>query len=352
MGPKSQSIFSTADITGVNTPIPASPAVEPHAHVLRLARFIQRHACADALTDLLARCRSGADGLPVHRGDDAHVLLELCFTWNPVDLLGELFTGAQLRRVAGAEAGVEIPTGAPIAESCHRVLTRLGFPATEPQQSLEMVRQHVRDAQGRIPGGDPVSWGQDVTAVARQLERVCDVLGRFLCQTVLGLGWSEWLIADAVPQAQSWRTASLGTRLGYLHRLEGALRARAPHDALACRIAEHGLLPALPDLVRLRNDFSHDRPYTPDRVDAIRFFAEAARLLDHLAAIDAFPRIVTVDSVTVDSLGRCKVSVVTPEGTSQSMFTDVALLPGQVWFVQPLSNPVWVYPRIVASTNP
>jgi hypothetical protein len=319
--------------------------------VFQLSSFIQRHACPHALADLLERCRAGADGLPPHRGDDAHVLLELCFTWNPVDLLGELFTGPQLRRAAREETGVEVPLNAPRDESFRKLLTHLGFPATERQQSLGMVRRCVQDAQVRSAQGSPESWGQDVTAVARQLERVCDVLGRFLCQTVLGVSWSEWLSDTAVPQAPSWRTASLGTRLAYLHRLECALRARAPHDALARRIVDKGLLPDLPHLVRLRNDFTHDRPYEPGRQDAVAFFAEAARLLDHLADIDVFPRIVTVDSVTVDRAGRCSVRVVTPEGTAESMFTDAALVPGQVWFVQPLSNPVWVYPRIVASTN-
>jgi hypothetical protein len=54
-----------------------------------------------------------------------------------------------------------------------------------------------------------------------------------------------------------------------------------------------------------------------------------------------------IESIHYDRWGRQVISAVDDEGNHERIFTDEALLPGETYFMHPLTNPLRVDPILV-----
>ena len=196
---------------------------------------------------------------------------------------------------------------------------------------------------------------------ASHIEYVIHVLLRFLCQAVYREA-PELHFRDQLDNDRPISRQSLGKLGELLEALAEELqRDRSPRavqferDFATHRLAPEGGLGGLP---RLRNAFAHfDREMNAVPLDAARrlaseFFQLALAFLDHLGRRESrvFPIVVRIERLQVDRWGRRIVEAVSDEeDPDELIFTDGQLLPGQLYFMHPLSNPIRVDPILVAA---
>jgi hypothetical protein len=56
---------------------------------------------------------------------------------------------------------------------------------------------------------------------------------------------------------------------------------------------------------------------------------------------------VRIDLVTVDRWGRRVVEAIGEDGVKEYVFTDISLVPGELYYMHPLSNPLRVDPILL-----
>jgi hypothetical protein len=251
----------------------------------------------------------------------------------------------------------EKPPDYPTAERLARwFLKTLGFPDPIRPDGLKAVRQAVQRARANLLVHDDEALRGAVADVARRLEYIARVMLRFVAQAAYRTAPEQLLRNwEHLPEGQDLGKASLGPLLIWIEVLDKHLeKDTIPEVALFKRdVATTSLLPSGADgIAALRNAFSHYRPQNAGRPLAEqgrKFLDEADAFLEYLSRPEArvFPRIILIESIHYDRWGRQVISAVDDEGNHERIFTDEALLPGETYFMHPLTNPLRVDPILV-----
>jgi O-acetyl-ADP-ribose deacetylase (regulator of RNase III) len=341
------------------SPLPVSPPSERERGVGRgttplreLRDFLISHLPEASREDL--RRRFMAHG---YKGPEEIQLLE--FLIREPDLVG--FIASEFGRPALLAAirkfRSEEPPDCPTAERLARwFLKTLGFPDPVRPDGLKAVRQAVQRARANLLVHDDEALRGAVADVARRLEYVARVMLRFVAQAAYRTAPEQLLRNwERLPEGQDLGKASLGPLLIWIEVLDKQLeKDTIPEVALFKRdVAPTSLLPSGADgIAALRNAFSHYRPHDAGRPLAEqgrKFLDEADAFLEYLSRPEArvFPRIILIESIQYDRWGRQVISAVDDEGNHERIFTDEAVLPGQTYFMHPLTNPLRVDPILV-----
>lgn len=257
---------------------------------------------------------------------------------------------AAIRKFRGEE-----PPDSPTAERLARwFLKTLGFPDPVRPDGLKAVRQAVQRARTNLLVHDDEALRGAVADVARRLEYVARVMLRFVAQAAYRTA-PEQLLRNWELVPQDLGRASLGPLLIWIEVLDKHLeKDTIPEVALFKRdVAPTSLLPSGADgIAALRNAFSHYRPQDAGRPlveQGRKFLDEADAFLEYLSRPEGrvFPRIILIESIQYDRWGRQVISAVDDEGNHERIFTDVAVLPGETYFMHPLTNPLRVDPILV-----
>jgi hypothetical protein len=251
----------------------------------------------------------------------------------------------------------EHPPDCPTADRLARwFLKTLGFPDPVRPDGLKAVRQAVQRARAKLLVHDDEALRGAVADVARRLEYVARVMLRFVAQAAYRTAPEQLLRNwERLPQTQDLGKASLGPLLIWIEVLDKRLETdTSPEVSLFRRdVAPTSLLPHGADgLAALRNAFSHYRPHEAGRSlveQARKFLDEADAFLKYLSRPEArvFPRIILIESIQYDRWGRQVISAVDDEGNHERIFTDEGVLPGETYFMHPLTNPLRVDPILV-----
>jgi hypothetical protein len=251
----------------------------------------------------------------------------------------------------------EEPPDCPTAERLARwFLKTLGFPDPVHPDGLKAVRQAVQRARANLLVHDDEALRGAVADVARRLEYVARVMLRFVAQAAYRTAPEQLLRQwEHLPEGQDLGKATLGSLLIWIEVLNKHLeKDTIPEVALFKRdVAPTSLLPSGADgIAGLRNALSHYRPQDVGRSLAEqgrKFLDEADAFLEYLSRPETrvFPRIILIESIQYDRWGRKVTHAVDDEGNHERIFTDETILPGETYFMHPLTNPLRVDPILV-----
>jgi hypothetical protein len=235
-------------------------------------------------------------------------------------------------------------------------LKTLGFPDPVNPDGLKAARQAVQRARANLLVHDDEALRGAVADVARRLEYVARVMLRFIAQAAYRTAPEQLLRAwNHLGDSQDFARASLGALLIWIEVLDSHLRRDTAPEVEVFRrdVAPSSLLPSGADgIASLRNAFSHYRPQDVGRSLADqgrRFLDEADAFLEYLGRRDTrvFPRVILIEGIQYDRWGRKVVYAVDDEGNQERIFTDESLMPGETYFMHPLTNPLRVDPILV-----
>jgi O-acetyl-ADP-ribose deacetylase (regulator of RNase III) len=338
-------------------PRPAVHRADPKsgtAHVRRLHEFLFVNLSREALQEELARLR--AEG---YRGTDELCFLEFCVRMeNPVEYLASEFSQRELQRLVTKELG-----GAPAGKLDDRALAHLllesfGFPACPRPTGLADAQRDVSRMAKRVATADIVELRGLVSHAAVAMEEVLEILIRFVCQVVFCQSpEARYREHRALANGQGLSRSSLGTRLELLDKLAKDI-ANHPDRvaALARSVDVRRLAPkGTQGIAAFRNKFAHSgtiteaTPIAEARHIAKEFFNQSVEFLDYLSEPEGrlFPHVVRIDLVTVDRWGRRVVEAIGEDGVKEYVFTDISLVPGELYYMHPLSNPLRVDPILL-----
>ncbi len=327
-----------------------------NAPVRRLRDFLLHELPSAELEDLLKTLE--AEG---YRGERDVRLLEFCVREDPRRVLTDRFTARQLRGFVATQTARTDFAGMEPAVVAQLLLTHLGFSGAERGDDLSGVMSMLSQARGRVVvSASREGISGEVTQAAARLEYVSAILIRFLCRVMFDTAAEPWLYERRLlDRGRTLDTASLGTLLASLEAVAKAVEKETPvagAEAFRRSMQTRGLLPSgITALARLRNAFAHwhesaGGDVASARRIALEFFDLAQGFLVYLAAPETriFPVLVTVDRIVVDRWGR-RIIEATREGDVQErIFTDLEVVPGETYFMHPLSNPFRIDPVLVA----
>ena len=339
----------------VNAPVRADPEQSGNAAVRRLRDLLLERLPSHELDDLLGELE-----LEGYRGERDYQLLEYCVrAADPVEVLTARFTKAGLRPIYADKTGRD-GAGLKHETLAHGILQHLGFPIQGDERSLDDAHRMVAAARVNVMTAkvtEEVS-GQ-VTRVAAELEYLCTVFARFLCQVLFNSAADPWLRARGrLDEGRQLQKAGLGTLLDALEFIGKAAESdptlQGP-DAFRRALRERRLLaPGHGALAKLRNAFAHCRGPASGELPAARsaaheFMNAAGAFLRYLSDPETrvFPMLVRVERIETDRWGRRVVHATREGGERESIFSDQPLAPGEVYFMHPLSNPFRVDPILV-----
>ncbi len=331
-----------------------TPARSGTKHVRELRDFFLKYLNLDELDDMdLRLTRLG------YKGERSDKLLEFTLRMEQPDReiaghLGEF----RLRRAVKSLTGEAPSDQATALDLALRILDHFGYPTAPAPLGLRDSLTLFEVAKGKMASCSRVELLGHITVLAARLEYLVLALLRFLCRVAFEsapepffgkLGHSE--------VERGLAKLSLGSLLALLEILSKQLDSEQSPPAQRLR-ATYGTnrisVGGTQDITRLRNGFMHfekqaGTPRDPDaeRVEALHFADDCLAFLNYLGGNGGtspriFPQVVRVERVVVDRWGRRTIEVRTDEGRDQTMFTDDDLSPGDIYFVHPFTNPIWV----------
>lgn len=332
-----------------------STSLDDTGPVRELHRFLRERLDERALDDLIAQLRSEG-----YRGEEASCLLEFCVRVpDPARFVASQFPAWQLRDEVRDRVGLRHRADTDALTLAHDLLAWFGFPVVRHAKGLSWVRARLRALRASVHTCDEVQLRGAVTDAARWLEYLNLVLLRFLCQAAFRQVPELFLVERGwLEEGRRLHKCSLGALLDLLsklatHVVEHPNRriAEFGKDFEAHRLAPTGTH----HLAALRNKFAHfdERSeawsLAEQRRVALDFFDEAEHFADHLATREhrVFPYVLRIERIEVDGWGRRTVIAISDEGLEETVFTDRELLPGEQYFMHPLSNPLRVDPILV-----
>ncbi|MFH0943832.1 MAG: hypothetical protein V2A76_01430 [Planctomycetota bacterium] len=317
--------------------------------VVRLAEFLKGLDPLD-LQDLIEEGRDKN-----MTGSDEAVLQEQCLRKSPLDLIRDLLSKSQMKQVLSSR---NLPTEGKADELAKNILRALGFTVSPPIHGPHQILESLRECHMAALSHDSLkAVSSAVQEGARDLERALKMFLRFqaehLFQQPIDLLVQErgWLNEPVQPI----RNASLGTLVAATHQMARELGADSEGAAAAryaARYKDRPLMPdrdALAELARLRNLFAHDRTESPTVEDGRKFLLLARNLMEHWCGDDPplLPRVVELISARTDEWGRTRLEMRTDAATTEYVYTDRPLEPGQHYFMLAHSNPIRMFPLMV-----
>lgn len=293
-----------------------------------------------------------------YKGEPEFRVLEFLVMRDPPQVLRDLFSLVELRSLLEDVYGERPPAALTLDQLVDRVLLRLGFDLPRVPKGLGAARERARVALKRIHGArQAAAVVGEVAQLASWLECLCLVLLRFVSQILYELP-PEVLLHDwkKLKPNQPLDQAGLGQLLGFVSTLDARIRKDPPSRLALFDLDPGRLLPphGIGLLPELRNNLVHFRPDAVVSLEDVRrkalAFVEAAeRLIGHLETQShrVFPRIIAIRGIQHDAWGRRLVIAEDEDGGSETIFTDVEVRPGELYFMQPLSNPARVDPLLV-----
>jgi hypothetical protein len=326
--------------------------------VRALRDFLRQQLSQEALRDLAQELR--AQGYRAAEGDEDLLLLEYCVgTDDLVELVTSHFTKTSLVKALRAR-GLDPSAAEPHGRLAERLLEDLGFPFMPRLEGLESVTTKLTQLRAELPAASPLALKGLVSDGAANLEYALQVVIRFVCRVV----WHdspEILLRDlGLEPGRVLAKAGLGTLLNALDALSKRLAEETSPQVMEFRrdFQVNRLAPTgTGSIANLRNTFAHHseeanaRTIVEQRHHALAFFDAALALLAHFGSHDTrvFPLVVRIEEVRFDRYGRRMVIATSDRGLKEHIFTDHELLPGQQYFMHPLTNPLRVDPILVAS---
>jgi O-acetyl-ADP-ribose deacetylase (regulator of RNase III) len=358
-------------LPSASAPAPASPAPPEPEPTRALAPLPEIHPDAEGgTTHVRALHRLLLERLPPHhlealgdilekqgyRGDRDFRLLEHLVREDPARLLRQFFSVFDLRAILERDYGLRPAPDLSHRQAAALVLRQLGFQPPRRPRGLLAAQAATRDAVSRVrvlqaPG---TRLRGDVVEIGAQLEYVCHVLLRFVCQVLFDCP-PEVLLREKLDDG-GLDKAGLGQLFSLVECLDGRARREAAPRLELLGFSPRPLLPEhgkglLPEA---RNHVAHSRVGRRLETDADlargrRFLEEALAFIDYVAEPQhrIFPLMIVVRSIHYDRWGRRKVSAETESGEREHLFTDRPLRPGEAYMMRPLSNPLRVDPLLV-----
>lgn len=303
----------------------------------------------DLRAELVERLRaSGYEG-----GDDL-CLLEYCAEASPVDVLRDVFSGSQMRRVLRGH-GVDVPHHATPTDVAMRLAEVLGFRVPRRVLGVRDVRQRIARASNAHALGSG-ELAVEATAITTGMESILRTYLTFFVRTYFGASPQRWAQDQGLLSGgKTVDRASLGLLVAMLDHVKVAAE-REPDQAAIAHVRERAGDPVeLPTddcrrLAELRNTLVHDVSLL--EVDELRrhvveLCEVAASVLDALEAQHVHPRLVTVRRVVTDQWGRRTVQAEGEDGNDVRIFTDEDLQPGMRYLMRSRTNPLCVDPILV-----
>jgi len=326
--------------------------------VRALRDFLWQQLSQEALGDLARELR--AQGYRAADGDEDLLLLECCVEAEDlVELVTSHFTKNSLLKALSSR-GLSAPAMETHGRLAERLLEHFGFPIMQRLEGLESVTTKLTQLRAEVPTASPLALKGLVSDGAANLEYAIQVVIRFVCRVVWQDSPEIFLRDHGLGQGRVLAKASLGTLLSALDAISKRLAEESSprvmefrRDFQVNRLAPEGT----GSIANLRNTFAHhneeaqSRSIVEQRRHALAFFDAALALLAHFGSHDTrvFPLVVRIEEVRFDRYGRRMVIATSDRGLKEHIFTDHELLPGQQYFMHPLTNPLRVDPILVAS---
>jgi hypothetical protein len=328
-------------------------STEPEgSHVRRLHQLLlEQLAGNEILKSSVDRMLTGRG----YQGDFELRLLEHCIRIEePANLLSGIFDLSRLHAMHTQVVGQPADNASGSIELAREILSALGFPEPSECRGPKQVREFVERSEQLVRiKGLPVASAV-VHDVARQLEYLCHVLLRFMCQAAFGESPELHLKnRGSIKKPGDLAKSGLGALLIFTEQVIDDLRtAKDPKALVLQRDLGEGALPAGKDaLSSVRNSFSHFKPGAPvaSEADALAFLQQASQLCTALAKPNSrlLPYVIAIQSLEIDRWGRRTVRALNDEGMDETIFTDEPVRPGEMYLMYPLSNPLRVDPILV-----
>lgn len=327
--------------------------------VFKLRDFLRAYLPPDELAGLdRALSEQG------YKGSFDDRLLEYCVRLDdPARKLASLFRESELRSALVQLTGA-VPEQSLYADVlAQRVLEHLGFPAVTPLHGLDAVRRMFEAARRRVGMQERAGLVGEIVGLGAAMESLLLLVLRFHCKRATDLDPRRWWEQEPERQPLTLDKPSLGTLVAAVQRLDEELRA-APGETYERHRQLFGELqlyvPTMRELPTLRNHFSHERsgkgglpsPLSDLRMHATAFIEKGLAVLEHLEqpigeAGRLCPYLVRVERVVLDAWARRTIEATNDEGHQEVLFTEEDLRPGQVYLMNPLTNPLRVTPVLV-----
>jgi len=331
----------------------AARSTEPEgSHVRRLHRLLlEQLAGKEILKGTVDRMLTGRG----YQGDFELRLLEHCIRIDePTELLSGIFDLPTLHAMHKQVVGQPANDARGSIELARDILSAVGFPEPTECRGPKQVREFIERSEQLVRiKGLPVASAV-VHDVARQLEYLCHVLLRFICQAAFGESPELHLKnRRSIKKPGDLAKSGLGALLIFTEQVIDDLRnAEDPRALVLQRDLGEGALPAGKDaLSSVRNSFAHFKPGAPvaSEADALAFLQQAGQLCIALARPSSrlLPYVIAIQSLEIDRWGRRTVRALNDEGLDETIFTDEPVRPGETYLMYPLSNPLRVDPILV-----
>lgn len=297
-----------------------------------------------------------------YAGEDDMKILEYCVrVADPAALLVDQLGAKVLRKILKDYQYDFDPT----AESsllARMLLKHLGFPVNDMPRGLESIKNEITKSRERIRFiFDIEKLNGCVMEAAHQLEFLLQLFVRFLAKVLLGEATENYLRRNSqLDNTMKLSRCSLGKLISILDFMRKNIEETQNVQAenLLKLLGQRPIIPSdsriLPEL---RNKFAHYHEIkTKNDIESAResaeaFFEQAEAVLNYLGDPQdrIFPRVVKITGITVDRWGRRVVEAETDDGKPEMIFVDEDLLPGTIYLMHPLTNPIRVDPILVCA---
>lgn len=320
------------------------------------------HKLLLAQLDDVARKEFIANYCKGYTGEDDMKILEYCVRVpDPTALLVDQLGAKVLRKILKDYQYDFDPT----AESsllARMLLKHLGFPVNDVPRGLESIRNEIAKGRERIRiTGDIEKLNGCVMEAAHQLEFLLQLFVRFLAKVLLGEAPENYLRRNnQLDDTMKLSRCSLGRLISILDFMRKNIEETQNVQAgdLLKLLSQKPIIPSDSRMLpALRNKFAHyDEIKTKNDIESAResakaFFEQAEAVLNYLGDPQdrIFPRVVKVTGITIDRWGRRVVEAEADDGKPEIIFVDEELLPGTIYLMHPLSNPIRVDPILVCA---
>lgn len=327
-------------------PVEVTPSIPPspvgRTPDERLAALLLRELDPDTRELLLARLTNEQK-----RGSDLAKVTEYVLDGASRKALFDIPPGRR-RRLAIDHAGLaadETDDNAIV----DAILSWLGFDNAQTPRGLSAFRAELSAAAKRAKLEHTVDGASaQAQKAACLVEELIRLVVAFHCGAWLGKDAATF-VADDEKLRGSFSKMGIGGLVPTARKLSDAL---AKNERFAAVYGTRRLLPpGVDQIAPIRNRIAH--PGSPlTKADITRLFELALEVIDHLGAGDVplMPLVVVVVEERRHIQFGHRWSAVTDEGIEEQIHTDEPLVLGQRYFVLPHSNPIRVFPTIVAYT--
>jgi O-acetyl-ADP-ribose deacetylase (regulator of RNase III) len=332
-------------------------AVDGTAHVRRLHAFLLGRLSYEARSELASHLRGEG-----YVGSDEACLLEFCVRMDdPVGFLASEFAARDLRTWVHETTGERLSMHADSREAAAALLAAFGFPKTSRLIGLRWVGERLVHLRSEVHTSDTATVRGLVQDASSWLEHLVVIQIRFTCE-VLFEQPAEILLREHgwLEKSYTLSKCSLGKLLDLLAKLADHL-AKNDNDRLrylraqldGVRIAP----PGAQELTALRNKLAHAAELGEEleldeaRRLARKFFEGADAYVALLREGKFFPAMVRIESVTIDRWSRRLIRATAEDGSTEYLFHDWPVTPGESYLMLAVTNPLRVDPFLVATSQ-